>query len=98
MKKHWYLLAVGVFLLGAIGTWPYAYYQLLRWVVCGVGAYSAYMAHKSGRTSWAWVFGVIAVLFNPIVPFYLARNTWQVLDLAAAVPFLIFPFIKKQAT
>lgn len=96
MKKHWYLLAVGIFLLGALGSWPYAYYQLLRWVVCGVGAYTAYMAYESGRTSWAWVFGVIAVLFNPIVPFYFARDTWQVLDLVAAIPFLAFPFTKRK--
>ena len=96
MKRHWYLVATGVFLLGALGSWPYAYYQLLRWVVCGVGAYSACKAHESGRTGWAWVFGVIAVLFNPIVPFYFARDTWQVLDLVAVIPFFAFPFTKQK--
>ena len=92
MKKHWYLLAVGIFLLGALGSWPYAYYQLLRWVVCGVGAYSAYKAHESGRTGWAWIFGITAVLFNPIAPFHLARDTWQILDIVATLPFFVFPF------
>lgn len=96
MKKHWYILAVGIFLLVAIGAWPYAYYQLLRWVVCGVGAYTAYLSYGSGRIGWAWTFGVIAILFNPILPFYMQRETWQVVDLAAAVPFLIFPFIDKK--
>ena len=95
MKKYWYLLAVGIFLLGAMGDWPYTYYQLLRWVVCGVGAYSAYIAYESGRTGWAGVFAVIAVLFNPIVPFYMQKEAWQALDLAAAVPFLVYPFTKK---
>ena len=95
MKKHWYLLVAGIFLLGALGSWPYAYYQLLRWVVCGVGAYSAYMAYESGRTGWAWLFGIVAILFNPIIPFYMQRETWQVLDIAAAFPFLVFPFTKK---
>ncbi|KKU05243.1 MAG: hypothetical protein UX06_C0001G0004 [Candidatus Giovannonibacteria bacterium GW2011_GWA2_45_21] len=96
MKKYWYLLVVGIFLLGALGDWPYSYYQLLRWVVCAAGAYSAYLAHESGSNGLAWVFGIIATLFNPIVPFYMQRETWQVLDLAAAIPFLVYPFIKRK--
>ena len=97
LKENWFVFVAALFLLGALGHWPYTYDQLLRWVVCGVGAYSAYVSYGSGRTGWAFIFGVIAVLFNPISPFYMQRETWQVLDIAAAIPFLIFPFIKKQA-
>lgn len=95
LKENWFTFGAALFLIGALGHWPYAYYQLLRWVVCGVGAYSAYHAYESGRAGWTTVFSIIAILFNPIEPFYMQRETWQILDLAAAVPFLIFPFVKK---
>ena len=95
LKENWYLLLAGIFLLGALGTWPYAYYQLLHWVVCGVGAYSAYIAAQANRTGWAWIFAIIAILFNPITPFYFTKDAWQVLDVVAAIPFFVFPFTKK---
>lgn len=87
MKKYWYLLATGIFLLGALGTWPYAYYQLLRWVVCGVGAYTAYLGFKTDHTGLGWLMVAIAVLFNPIAPIYFTKGTWSALDLIVAVVF-----------
>ena len=96
LKENWFLLVAAAFLIGALGSWPYAYYQLLRWIVCGVGAYSAYVAYKKSRTGWAAIFGIVAILFNPIAPFYMQRETWQVLDIVAAVPFLVFPFTKNE--
>jgi hypothetical protein len=34
------------------------------------------------RIAWTWIFGVLAVLFNPIAPVYLQRATWQIIDWA----------------
>jgi len=96
IKENWFALVAALFLFGALLSWPYSYFQLLRWVVCGIGTYSAYMAHERGRAGWAFVFGIIAVLFNPIMPFYLQKGTWKVFDIAAAIPFLVFPFIKNK--
>jgi len=94
-KENWFLLAAALFLVGALGSWPYAYYQLLRWIVCGVGAYSAYLAYTQNRKGWAGIFAVVAILFNPIMPFYLERDTWQIIDVIAAIPFLAYAFTKK---
>jgi len=57
-----------------------------------IGAYSAYSAYNAGKNSWAWVFGAITVLFNPIIPFYLQKDTWQLIDVLAAIVFSIFLF------
>jgi hypothetical protein len=78
------LIAAGL-LLWAMGNHPYSYYQILRWVVCGVSGYSAYIAYERKNNAWTWIFGVMAVLFNPIAPIYLDRETWVLLDLVAAV-------------
>ncbi len=95
-KENWFkILAVGI-LIGALWAHPYSYYQILRWVVTIVSAYSAYLAFNSKVTSWGWVFVVVAILFNPIAPVYLQKETWQILDLIGAIIFSVSLFIKNK--
>ena len=81
-------LGAAAMLVIALADLPYGYYTLLRIVVCAVGAYGAYSAYNAGRRGWMWVFAGMAVLFNPIIPVYLDRETWSVIDILAAVTFL----------
>ncbi|OIO54797.1 hypothetical protein AUJ46_02310 [Candidatus Peregrinibacteria bacterium CG1_02_54_53] len=92
--KNMRIIIVGtaLMLFLALADFPYAYYQILRWVVCGVAAYSAYNAHEHRSIVWTWIFGVVAILFNPIAPIHFQRETWMTLDVAAAVIFLISLF------
>ncbi|MBN1972548.1 MAG: hypothetical protein JW787_02845 [Sedimentisphaerales bacterium] len=83
-------------LLGALGDWPYGYFQLLRFVVCGVGAYVAYMAYNWKKLWATWLFGIIAVLFNPLAPIHLSREIWQPIDVVCAILFVIILFILKE--
>jgi hypothetical protein len=69
-------------------VWPYWYYVLLRLVVCGAGAYGAYVAHRSDA-SLLVPFALIALLFNPLIPVHLPKVLWAALDLATAA-FLIY--------
>ena len=76
----------------AVGTWPYGYYRLLRFVVCIAGAYVAYKGYAWKR-SWAlWTFGLVALLFNPVFPFHLGRQVWFFIDIAAAALFIVAVF------
>jgi hypothetical protein len=54
------------------------------------------MAYEQGKTAWAWIFGIIAVLFNPVAPIYLARETWSVIDLIVAA-ILVASIFKLKA-
>jgi len=85
----------GLMLLAALGDWPYGYYQLLRFVVCGVGGYVAWLSYHSKHLWAAWLFGFVAVLFNPLAPFHLSREIWQPVDLASAVLFLMAIVVVK---
>ena len=87
-----------VMLLGAMCKWPYAYYQVTRWVVCAAAVFVAYKAWTFKHTWAVWVFGFAAVLFNPIVPFHIKRNTWQVLDLLAAAMFVAGVVVLRRPT
>jgi hypothetical protein len=62
---------------------PYSFYALLRWICCAAFAYAAFMASEKNRVLWLWIFGVLAVLFNPIIPVHLQRDTWQIVDWGA---------------
>ena len=64
---------------------PYGYYQFMRVVVTIAAAYGAYVAFSHDRTSWVWILGIIAVLFNPIAPIHLDRETWIIPDIVAAI-------------
>ena len=63
-------------------------------LITGVTGYSAYLAYKNEQTIWIWILGIIAVLYNPIAPIYLNRETWSAIDLIVAV--IIFTSIFKK--
>jgi hypothetical protein len=68
------------------------FYTLLRWICCAAFAYSAFAAFQMKRFIWTWVFAILAVLFNPLAPFYLQRPTWQVID-CASIAVIVFAAI-----
>jgi hypothetical protein len=78
-----------VALFAALGQWPYSYYTLLRLVVCGAGAYTAYVMYGWRRIALAWLFGLVAVLFNPIALVHLSRDLWRPIDLICALLFAV---------
>ena len=81
------LLATAM-LVGAFGRWPYGYYRLLRWVTFSVSLFVAYRAYVSKIDWLVWLFLSVAVLFNPLFPIHLKRDTWQIIDGIAAIAFL----------
>lgn len=90
MKKNIItLIAVGMLLLAIPSIWPYGYYQLLRWVVLGIGAYLGYLSVKKENIAWAIIIGIVAIIFNPFFPFYLDKEVWIIIDFIASILFLI---------
>lgn len=83
------IIVAAILLFLALFSMPYGYYILLRFVVCGVSAYGTYFAVKFKRNAWAWTFGIIAILFNPIIPIHLDKDTWAVIDVAVAGILLV---------
>jgi hypothetical protein len=75
-------------LLVALGDHPYGYYTFLRWATTIAALFVAWVAWDSGQQWATWPFLAIAILFNPIAPVYLDRETWRPIDVVAAVCFL----------
>lgn len=79
-----------VLVLGAIQTYqtlPYAYFQIMTWAVCTAAIVAAIEAYRSGNRATLWLFGVLAVVFNPIAPVYLSQYAWRIADIIAAIIF-----------
>jgi hypothetical protein len=75
---------------------PYGYFTLLRWAVCVVAIYHVVLAYNMKRGVMVVYFGLIAILFNPIIPVYLSRQAWWPVDLVTASLFLLsFAFLKR---
>ena len=87
-----------IMLLWALADNPYGYYQILRWVIVGIAGYSAYIAYEHRKNIWAWIFGIIAVFYNPIAPIYLDREIWAVIDVIVAAIILTSIFKLKIGT
>lgn len=73
-------------LLAAIMPLPYGYYIALRLVVCIAAAWLAVLDYQRTATVTPWVIGlgVVAILFNPVVPVHLTREIWFFLNIATA--------------
>jgi hypothetical protein len=81
------LVAAAFLLLAALSRWPYVFYILLRIAVCAIGLYLAHTAYITKRMFWVWVFGAIAVTFNPILPLRMHRSDWSTLNVISATIF-----------
>jgi len=89
-------LAAALMLLLALADWPYGYYILLRWVVCGASVFVAVVSYAAQKIWAMWPFVLVAILFNPLVPIYLTRDIWAPIDIVCAVVFLISIVTLKQ--
>ena len=78
-----------------IGDWPYGFFTLLRWVVCAAAILVGIRAYGWQRIWAVPIFALIAILFNPLVPVYLSRSTWQPIDMLSAVLFLLAAIVVK---
>lgn len=74
------------------GLWPYGYYVLLRWVITGIALFVLWVAYELGERRWLWLMIGIAILFNPIVPIHLDKETWVIIDFIVAILFLVSIF------
>jgi len=85
-------------LLLALFPMPYGYYTLLRIIICGVAIWTSVIAYTLKKLWAVWLFGFIAVLFNPLIPIHLDRELWAMLDILTAGIFItgIFTFKSNQ--
>jgi len=96
-KIAWVVVAAA--LLIAMMRLPYGYYTFTRILTCGFCTLIAVLSFRetgAGGKTWAVVFVVIAIAFNPIIPLRLSRFTWPYVDLSGAIALGAHLFFVRQ--
>ena len=79
-------ILVIVFLLLGILNQPYEYYGLLRIFVSIVAIFLTIIAFKKvNKTGFDYTYGVIAILYNSILPIYASKETWVILNILTII-------------
>lgn len=89
------VIASAVLFLALFDGWQYGFFTLLRFIVFATTAYVAWMAYEAQREKWVWIFGFIAVLFNPFFLIHLDRDTWVVIDFIVGLFLFVTIFTFK---
>ena len=89
MKYNWIKVTLIIALILCLIDMPYWYYQLIR-IFGTIGfAYLAYNDYKNLIKITPYVFGIAAILLNPIAKISFGREMWNVIDVILAVLTLL---------
>ena len=69
----------------ALADLPYGYYQFLRILVTAYAVWIAWYAATNDKKAFAYIFGAIAVSYNPIFKIHMERETHQIVNVATAI-------------
>jgi len=83
------LICAGLLFLGLIDL-PIGFYTLLR-IVVTIGSVAVVVTEfENGINFWVITFGLIAILFNPLIPVYLNdKSAWMPIDIIGGIIFVI---------
>ena len=89
------LISIVMLLAGIPQVFPYGYYTLLRLVVSGTSVYIAYFSFEEARKIIGAISILFAFIFNPLIPLYLGKEIWALIDIIAALFFAITIFVLR---
>lgn len=80
--------------------WLFGYYVLLHLVVTGCAGYLTYKEYLYNKAvkPFVTIMGLITILYNPIIPFYLIKFFWTSLDLLTALAFVLHAAVTQRRT
>jgi len=69
---------------------PYSFFMLLRIVLCITAAIGVKRARDTTHNNWVWVYAILAVLYNPVLPVRLGdKSSWVLLNGITVVIFWV---------
>ncbi|MDA8852030.1 hypothetical protein N9I63_01410 [Hyphomicrobiales bacterium] len=91
-QRDFFWLAPIIILLFGLLPMPYGYYTLSRFIVCFCAAIFAYKLNAEKNILVSWLFILIAIIYNPIIPIHLYdKGLWVAIN----IPTIILFFLKK---
>lgn len=88
-------IVLSILLLICLFDMPYGYYELVRFISMVSFIWMTCECYKEKKENLAFVFGALAVLFQPFMKISLGRGLWNLVDFIVAV-FLILLCINNK--
>jgi hypothetical protein len=88
------ILAILFFL--CLADMPYGFYQFVRLAGLIGFAILAYQAYEKGRQTEMFIYGGLALLFQPFFKMALGREMWNIVDFVVGVGLLVSIFMKPK--
>ena len=97
--RYFIIICAALLLLGIFNL-PIGYYTFLRIVVTIGAIIVVVIEYRDGINIWVLAFGLIAILFNPLIPIYFNnKDIWMVIDFVTAAVFIVEFFrLKKDSS
>lgn len=88
-------IILAILFLSCLLDWQYGYYQLVRFLGMAGFAYLAWDAYNRKENTYSYIYGLSAILINPIFKIALGRTIWNVVDVVWAV-FLLYTLLDNK--
>jgi hypothetical protein len=89
-------LIAAVLLFIALLNLPIGFYTFMRIGVTIVSILLIKQEIRKGINTWVILFGIITILFNPVLPIYLgSKSSWIPIDAISGIIFLAYLFSNK---
>lgn len=80
----------------SLASMPSGYYNFSRFAITAMAVWVLTGCHGRDRIGWTVAFGAVAVLYNPLLPAYMTRESWVPFDLLAGALFIVVGFLVKE--
>lgn len=82
-------IGLAVLMFGCLLDMPYGYYQLVRFIALIGFSVLAYQANQQNRQTEMFIYGALALLFQPFLKIALGRELWNIVDVIVGVGLLV---------
>lgn len=89
-------IGLSILLLSCLLDMSYGYFQLVRFIVLVGFGYLAYTSYLNQRQTEMFVFGILALLFQPFAKISLGRELWNIIDVIVAIALIVNIFKSRK--
>lgn len=75
---------------------PYGYFQFIRFAALVGFVFLCYKSYERKEFAFAFTFGALAILFQPLLKISLGREIWNVIDVVVGLGLIASIFWKSK--
>lgn len=73
-------VVIAILLFLCLADMPYGYFMFVRFASAAAFVYLAYSYYQTSKDDLCFLFGALALLFQPFIKIALGRTMWNIVD------------------